>query len=149
MEYNPILFKEYAPGEYAPSSNGTKWMSFKEGERQKWGPMNELGEREEIDLYQDMQERIADGRATFQAYVAPPLSEYEIKLQGIEIEGVMCSATSEDQWGLGSIIRLVELGYDFNFEFKNGTILNINPNNLQSFLSQWIGFRETFFGPPQ
>jgi hypothetical protein len=67
------------------------------------------------------------------------------KLAGVEFAGVMCSATKDDQFGLGSILPLVQQGYEFNFHFENGSKLKINPGNIVEFMTVWVPFRESFF----
>jgi hypothetical protein len=74
------------------------------------------------------------------------------KLTGIEILGVMCSATKKDQTGM--------LAVGFNklladaagqalpstkFEFENGTELVITANNYAAIQALWVPFRQTFF----
>jgi hypothetical protein len=74
------------------------------------------------------------------------------KLTGIEILGVMCSATKKDQTGM--------LAVGFNklladaagqalpstkFEFENGTELVITADNYAAIQALWVPFRQTFF----
>ena len=67
------------------------------------------------------------------------------KLNGIEFNGVMCSATKEDQWGLASIKFYVVNGQSINFEFENGTSLLLTPDNIEYFEALWFPFRLGFF----
>jgi len=64
---------------------------------------------------------------------------------GIEIDGVMCSALKEDQWGLNSIKELVISGTSVPFEFMNGNTLVLTPENIAPFESVWVPFRFSFF----
>ena len=73
----------------------------------------------------------------------------ELKLIGVEFEGVMCSATSDDQAGLAWVIPLIKSGTDINpFKFQNGTTLKLTSSNIEAFEAVWIPFREGFFAPP-
>ena len=78
----------------------------------------------------------------------------EAKLTGIEILGVMCSATKEDQMGLTAV------GLDYSmttagggtfsstkFEFANGNSLVINSDNFATIYNLWVPFRRSFFTP--
>jgi hypothetical protein len=71
------------------------------------------------------------------------------KITGIEFEGVMCSATSQDQAGLMAVLTAIQLqGPAFaatRFEFENGTRLVIHLGNYQAFISAWLPFRQSFF----
>ena len=71
------------------------------------------------------------------------------KLVGIEFEGVMCSATKSDQDGLVAVLVAYQLqGANFQptkFEFANGNSLVITRENIQSFISIWMPFRQSFF----
>ena len=76
------------------------------------------------------------------------------KVEGIEILGVMCSATKEDQMGLTAV------GLDYSmtaaagntfadtaFSFENGSKLVITNDNFTSIYNLWVPFRRTFFTP--
>lgn len=67
------------------------------------------------------------------------------KLIGVEFEGIMCSATSEDMWGLTSIKPWVESGNDVNFKFSNGNKLILTSANIAAFELVWSPFRASFF----
>ena len=67
------------------------------------------------------------------------------KLQGVEFEGVMCSATAEDMWGLASIKAFIEAGNSTNFHFDNGSVLRLTPQNIAAFEAVWVPFRQGFF----
>ena len=76
------------------------------------------------------------------------------KLTGIEILGVMCSATKADQMGLTAV------GLDYSmttagggtfgstkFEFANGNTLVITADNFATIYNLWVPFRRSFFAP--
>ncbi|MBM7070873.1 hypothetical protein JQC92_02305 [Shewanella sp. 202IG2-18] len=71
--------------------------------------------------------------------------ERQAKLKGVEFEGVMCSATKEDMWGLNSVQQLIAMGGSTNFRFDNGNKLLLTPDNIQAFQAVWIPFRQSFF----
>lgn len=69
-----------------------------------------------------------------------------LKLQGILFQGVMCSATAEDMWGLTSVlVGLNNFDVSYNFRFDNGNILVINRSNYMELMAVWAPFRDTFF----
>ena len=76
------------------------------------------------------------------------------KIAGIEILGVMCSATKADQMGLTAV------GLDYSmttagggtfgstkFEFANGNTLVITADNFATIYNLWVPFRRSFFAP--
>lgn len=67
------------------------------------------------------------------------------KYVGVEIDGVMCSATAEDQWGLGSIRDYIVAGNSTEFCFANGNKIILTPDNFSAFEAIWIPFRKSFF----
>jgi len=76
------------------------------------------------------------------------------KITGIEILGVMCSATKEDQMGLTAIgldySMTASAGDKFEstkFEFANGNSLVITHDNFLSIYGIWVPFRKSFFLP--
>lgn len=69
----------------------------------------------------------------------------ELKLVGVLFEGVMCSATSADMWGLNAINDFIAAGNSTNFHFDNGNKLVLTPQNYQAFSAVWIPFRQSFF----
>jgi hypothetical protein len=91
---------------------------------------------------------LAEGNTPEPADPPPPPDP---KLVGIEFEGVMCSATREDQNGLVAVLTAYQLqGAAFQptrFEFANGNSLVINKTNIQAFISVWMPFRQSFFLP--
>ena len=76
---------------------------------------------------------------------AAPLSRGELMYAGVLINGVMCSALKEDQWGLNSIKAFVLAGTDVPFEFVNGNTLTLTSSNIAAFEAAWIPFRFSFF----
>ena len=83
-----------------------------------------------------------------------PPTDDEKKKTGIEILGVMCSATKDDQMGLTAV------GLDYSmttagggtfsstkFEFANGNSLVINSDNFATIYNLWVPFRRSFFTP--
>lgn len=75
----------------------------------------------------------------------------DTKLVGIEFDGVMCSATSQDQSGLTAVLLAYQLQGDkfqpTKFEFENGNSLVLTRENFQRFASVWMPFRQSFFKP--
>jgi hypothetical protein len=69
----------------------------------------------------------------------------DLKLSGIEFEGVMCSAKSKDMWGLSAIDNFIRSGNSVSFRFENGNSLALTPANLDAFQSVWVPFRASFF----
>lgn len=71
------------------------------------------------------------------------------KQEGVEFEGVLCSATSADQSGLMAVLMAIQIqGASFRptrFEFENETSLVIHLGNYQKFMSVWVPFRQSFF----
>lgn len=76
---------------------------------------------------------------------AIPTTPIDRKLKGVEFQGVMCSATKEDMWGLSSIAPWIQAGNTTKFEFDNGNVLEITPENYRSFYEVWTSFRASFF----
>ena len=72
-------------------------------------------------------------------------SDAELKLAGVEFDGVMCSATAEDQHGLADVEAVVRGGLNINFHFENGTKLLLTSLNIDGFRSVWFPFRLSFF----
>jgi hypothetical protein len=79
----------------------------------------------------------------------PIVSPPDPKMVGIEFQGVMCSATRDDQNGLIAVIIDYQLsGAAFKptkFYFVNGNTLVLSKENLQPFLAVWKPFRKSFF----
>lgn len=98
---------------------------------------------------------LASGEWTLQ-WIAVPLDADELvevaeqqkataKMTGVEFEGVMCSATAEDMWGLSSVQGYVAGGMDTPFKFDNGNVLVLTPANMAAFQAVWVPFRASFF----
>jgi hypothetical protein len=86
--------------------------------------------------------------------VSPPSEETKKKLTGVEILGVMCSATGKDQAGLSAVavgaMRAQLAGGTFAdtaFEFENGSKLTITAANFADIEAIWTPFRQSFFTP--
>ena len=96
-----------------------------------------------IDAYAGSDRETADLAAQAEADAAR--AAQEAKLVGIEFEGVMCSATAEDMWGLSSVKEWVRAGQSTPFVFDNGNTLVLTPANIDPFEAVWIPFRASFF----
>ena len=85
-------------------------------------------------------------QAFIDAYVPPPSVQKRI---GVEFDGVMCSATAQDQTGLMAVFTAIQVqGVHFvptRFEFENGSVLTITSQNYQAFMAKWLPFRQSFF----
>lgn len=86
-----------------------------------------------------------DGQDIADESVVADLTAQTNKYVGIEIDGVMCSATAEDQWGLGSIRAYIVAGNSTEFCFSNGNKLLLTADNISAFESVWTPFRQSFF----
>lgn len=68
---------------------------------------------------------------------------------GVLFQGVMCSATKDDQNGLMAVLMAIQMqGAAFQpirFEFENGNTLVITLQNYQAFMATWMPFRQSFF----
>lgn len=86
-----------------------------------------------------------------EACVSPDTWSDYLKLQGVEIDGVMCSATKNDQSGLTAVLTAYQIaGAAFEptrFRFENGNILVINKSNMKALIAAWMPFRQSFFAP--
>lgn len=80
-----------------------------------------------------------------------PLTEQQRKYQGFDYQGVMCSATKEDQNGLVAILVGFQAGLISKtpFEFSNGNNLTLTADNITDFSAQWSTFRQQFFNAEQ
>jgi hypothetical protein len=96
-------------------------------------------------LYEYALELEANGEAEILPYTVPEPTKEELKLEGVEFEGIMCSATSEDMWGLASTKEWIRAGQTTNFEFKNGNVLTLSNDNIDAFEAVWVPFRASFF----
>lgn len=66
-------------------------------------------------------------------------------LAGVEFEGVMCSATKEDMWGLSSVRDYILSGATIPFKFENQNTIILDSSNLPAFEAVWVPFRASFF----
>jgi hypothetical protein len=74
------------------------------------------------------------------------------KITGVEILGVMCSATKDDQSGLSAVALGVTIARAneqtfpaTRFEFENGNSLIISDANFDQVYAVWAPFRQSFF----
>jgi hypothetical protein len=109
----------------------------------EWSIPNDPGNR----FWQMVQQAITDGAVVTQEQ--PPIVTPDPKLIGIEFDGIMCSATADDQAGLAAVLLAIQLqGEAFKptrFYFSNGNILVISLANYQAFTGVWLPFRQSFF----
>jgi hypothetical protein len=85
------------------------------------------------------------------------LSDSEKKVQGFDFNGVMCSATKDDQFGLSGMwmqyesLKAVGKADEFApqaFHFENGSVLVLTKDNIDAFRAVWLPFRMSFFPVP-
>jgi|TARA_R110000803_G_scaffold209737_2_gene279935 hypothetical protein len=76
------------------------------------------------------------------------------KLSGVDLGGIMASATKSDQDGLTAVSVVVIMARaagstfeDTNFEFANGSELLITDSNFDGYFAAWSVFRQSFFKP--
>lgn len=90
-----------------------------------------------------------DGWGEALAVAEPYVAQVNLRLQGVSFQGVMCSATADDQNGLTAVLLAIQLqGPAFpgtRFLFSNGNTLNITLANYQAFIAVWLPFRQSFF----
>lgn len=86
--------------------------------------------------------------ATEDAAAAAAAAVTQAKLDGVLFDGVMCSATAEDMWGLSAIQDQVAGGMDINFTFDNGSTIVLTSENMTAFKDVWVPFRASFFPLP-
>lgn len=79
-------------------------------------------------------------------WVQRPLNDAELKMIGVEFEGVMCSATKDDQDGVLAAFVGINSGLmtQTNVKFENGSRLVLNADNLAAFGAVWVPFRQSF-----
>lgn len=102
------------------------------------------------------------GNSDYQAYLAwldagntptpaDPPPPPDPKLVGIEFEGVMCSATRDDQNGLVAVLVAYQIQktafQPTEFYFANGNTLVLDAQNIEAFTAVWMPFRQSFFKP--
>ena len=96
---------------------------------------------------------IDTGRTLDDALAAQAQAERKkSQLVGIEFQGVMCSATGDDQTGLSAIFLKHSLAKmagktfpDVHFRFENGSRLTLNAGNIDDLDAVWTPFRMSFF----
>jgi hypothetical protein len=66
------------------------------------------------------------------------------QLQGVEFDGVMCSATKSDA-NIKMYIDDIRSGLEVEWLFKNGNTLKLTPDNVEQFYNIWLPFRMSFF----
>lgn len=68
------------------------------------------------------------------------------KLEGVDFEGTMCSATESDQNGLLCMYPFIKAKQmSPNFKFENGSRLRLTDENIDGLLAVWGPFRNSFF----
>jgi hypothetical protein len=94
---------------------------------------------------------VQDGKLVLVTVELPPPPSPSPKWVGVEFQGVMCSATAEDQNGLLAVLFASQMqGAAFaptEFTFANGSKLIITKENIQTFTNVWMPFRQSFFVP--
>lgn len=75
-----------------------------------------------------------------------------LKLSGVEILGIMCSATNRDQNGMTAIGLATMLARSGGgtlpatvMQFENGNSLTITDANFNQVQALWLPFRQSFF----
>ena len=98
--------------------------------------------------YQKYLEWLSEGNTPLPADPPPPPDP---KITGIEFEGVMCSATRDDQNGLVAVLVAHALQKEnfqpTEFYFVNGNTLVLDAQNIEAFTAVWMPFRQSFFIP--
>jgi len=97
---------------------------------------------------------LADEALALAQSVAAVNAEKDAKLKGIEILGVMCSATKEDQNGMLAIgfdkltntMAGTKMGSTV-MKFENGSELVVTDENFNAVDALWRPFRKSFFTP--
>jgi hypothetical protein len=96
--------------------------------------------------------QIADAKvkASIQEIEAMQTSEIpDPKFVGITFNGVLCSATRDDQNGLIAVLVAFQLQKasfpPTKFYFQNGNVLTLTAENLLPFVGIWMPFRQSFF----
>lgn len=131
--------------EFMQTLAGTLWTVTRNDEAGTWEATENNSVIEQFGLK----------RSDFEPIAPPVLPEYvppapkDPKLVGVEFDGVMCSATKEDQDGLIAVMTAFQLqGEHFQptrFVFANGSELVISAQNIKQFIGVWMPFRQSFF----
>lgn len=127
---------------------GSLWALVKNDEAQRWDAIEN----------NDLIEKFGFTRKDFAAGAKPPvLPEYiappqpDPKMIGVEFEGVMCSATRDDQNGLAAVMLAYQLQAakfkPTEFTFANNNKLTLSTENMTKFIATWLPFRQSFFQP--
>ena len=126
---------------------GSLWTLVKNDEAKRWDAIEN----------NDLIEKFGFTRIDFGNVKAPALPEYvpppapDPKMVGVEFEGVMCSATRDDQNGLAAVMLAYQLqGAKFSpteFTFNNNNKLVLTGKNMTAFIATWLPFRQSFFQP--
>lgn len=134
-----------AYAEFMEMLAGTLWTVTRNDEKECWEAAPNNSVIEQFGLK----------RQDFEPIPQPVLPEYvpptpkDPKLVGVEFDGVMCSATKEDQDGLIAVLTAYQLqGNEFKptrFVFANGSNLVLSLENLKQFIGVWMPFRQSFF----
>jgi hypothetical protein len=77
-------------------------------------------------------------------YVSSELSRSKLMYLGVEFQGIMCSGLKRRPMGLSSVRNFIVAGNPIPFEFSNGSVLTLSPENLSLFEATWIPFRFSF-----
>ncbi len=64
---------------------------------------------------------------------------------GANSSPIMCSAGKEDMFGLNAVESWIAAGNSTNFEFENGNVLRLTPDNISAFRAVWVPFRASFY----
>ena len=75
----------------------------------------------------------------------PGLTSSQAKLKGVLFDGVLCSATSTDMFGLNSVKDYILAGNNSRFYFENGNDVLLTAANFAAFEAIWVPFRQSFF----
>lgn len=99
--------------------------------------------------YQAYLSWLSEGNTPLPADPPPAPPPPDPKMVGIKFDGVMCSATRDDQNGIIAVLVAKQLqGSHFKptkFTFANGNSLVISLDNLDAFIKTWMPFRQSFF----
>lgn len=116
-------------------------------ERDRWVPTEEIIIEVDDETYTITEHSVGASDETWAEFEANPSPEYVkyLKLKGIEFEGVMCSATKTDYWGLGVAFEAIKVGLATKWNFENGNTLVLTPDNIEAFKAVWLPFRMSFF----
>lgn len=89
-------------------------------------------------------DEVGRGNAEILPYVSSELSRSKLMYLGVEFQGIMCSGLKRRPMGLSSVRNFIVAGNPIPFEFSNGSVLTLSPENLSLFEATWIPFRFSF-----